>query len=266
MGQLNAAPYAAWIQAGNLPNIVGIPYPLAINPHGGNVGIGTTSPGSNLEVNGAEAGMIVHYSGQSQGGLFALSGQKVALATTSVNDDIIFGYTTLANPDGMTSTMSIDNGTGDVIITGKFNSNGIAETSDKRFKKDIHGLTGALENLVKLNGVSYNWKVEEFPERNFADRTEIGVIAQELEKVYPELVSTDKNGYKSVQYSHLVPVLIEAIKEQQTTIGSLSNSVLDLTSSLETTTLLLNEMKADLSGLKSDMSAVQMLTEVSKSK
>ena len=87
-----------------------------------------------------------------------------------------------------------------------------------------------------------------------------------MEKVYPELVSTDKNGYKSVQYSHLVPVLIEAIKEQQTTIGSLSNSVLDLTSSLETTTLLLNEMKADLSGLKSDMSAVQMLTEVSKSK
>jgi hypothetical protein len=162
--------------------------------------------------------------------------------------------------------MSIDNGTGDVTITGKFNSNGIAETSDKRFKKDIQGLTGALENLEKLNGVSYNWKVEEFPERNFSDRTEIGVIAQELEKVYPELVSTDSKGYKSVQYSHLVPVLIEAIKEQQTTIGSLSNSVLDLTSSLDSTTLLLNEMKADLSGLKSDMNAVQMLTEVSKSK
>jgi hypothetical protein len=201
---------------------------LAIT-NSGNVGMGTNTPETNLEVRGTEAGMIVHNVGQSRGGLFALSGQKVALATTSASDDIIFGYTTLANPDGMTSTMSIDNGTGDVTITGKFNSNGIAETSDKRFKKDIQGLTGALENLEKLNGVSYNWKVEEFPERNFSDRTEIGVIAQELEKVYPELVSTDKNGYKSVQYSHLVPVLIEAIKDQQKSITGLESNLAELT-------------------------------------
>ena len=160
-----------------------------------------------------------------------MHGQKVAMATTSSDDDIVFGYTTLANPDGMTSTMSIDNGTGDVTITGKFNSNGISETSDKRFKKNIHPLSGALSNLVKLNGVSYDWKVDEFPSRKFSDVTEIGLIAQELEKVYPEeLVSTDKDGYKSVQYSHAVPVLIEAIKEQQSIIESQSNQLNELTS------------------------------------
>jgi hypothetical protein len=52
-------------------------------------------------------------------------------------------------------------------------------------------------------------------------KKEIGLIAQDLEQVYPELVSTDQDGYKSVQYSHLVPVLIEAIKEQQKQIEGL---------------------------------------------
>jgi hypothetical protein len=116
---------------------------------------------------------------------------------------------------------------GDATITGKFNSNGIQESSDIRFKKNITPLSNALENILKLEGVSYNWKQEEFPDRNFGTQTEIGVIAQEIEKVYPELVATDKEGYKSVQYSHLVPVLIEAIKEQQALIESLQKGMKD---------------------------------------
>ncbi len=122
---------------------------------------------------------------------------------------------------------------GDATISGKFNSNGIQESSDIRFKKNIAPLEDALTNLLKVEGVSYNWKQDEFPERNFGYETEIGVIAQELEKIYPELVSTDSDGYKSVQYSHLVPVLIEAIKEQQLHISSLNNDVAEITASLE---------------------------------
>ncbi len=114
---------------------------------------------------------------------------------------------------------------GDATISGKFNSNGIQESSDVRFKKNITPLSDALSNVMKLEGVSYNWKQGEFPERNFGDQTEIGVIAQEIEKIYPELVNTDKDGYKSVQYSHIVPVLIEAIKEQQQLISQLETTV-----------------------------------------
>jgi hypothetical protein len=110
---------------------------------------------------------------------------------------------------------------GDAAISGKFNSNGIQESSDRRFKKNIIKLGNSLEKVMLLEAVSYNWRVEEFPEKRFGDKKEIGLIAQDLEQVYPELVSTDQDGYKSVQYSHLVPVLIEAIKEQQKQIEGL---------------------------------------------
>ena len=89
----------------------------------------------------------------------------------------------------------------------------ISACSDFRFKKQIMPLENSLEKILKLNGVSYYWKGDEFPERNFSDEKQIGLIAQEIEKVYPELVFTDKDGYKSVDYSRLTPILIEAIKE-----------------------------------------------------
>jgi hypothetical protein len=86
--------------------------------------------------------------------------------------------------------------------------------------------------VLQVDGVSYNWRKDEFPERTFGDRTEIGFIAQELEKVFPELVSTNAEGFKSVQYSHMVPVLLEAIKEQQTMIEALQRNVNGLSSSV----------------------------------
>jgi hypothetical protein len=121
---------------------------------------------------------------------------------------------------------------GDVTISGKFNSQGIEELSDVRYKKNIEKLNGALENVLKIQGVTYNWRQDEFPERSFGSQTEIGFIAQELEKIYPELVNTNIEGYKSVQYSHMVPVLLEAIKEQQSQISLLQNNIDQLYSEL----------------------------------
>jgi hypothetical protein len=82
-----------------------------------------------------------------------------------------------------------------------------------RYKKDIVPLSNALINVTKLKGVNYYWKAAEFPEKQFSEKQQIGFIAQELEKIYPEMVITDKDGYKSVDYSRLTPVLVEAIKE-----------------------------------------------------
>ncbi|MEO6315732.1 MAG: tail fiber domain-containing protein, partial [Chitinophagaceae bacterium] len=94
-------------------------------------------------------------------------------------------------------------------------STSISACSDIRYKKNIAPITHALGNIMLLQGVSYNWKTAEFPDNYFTDKNQLGVIAQELEKVYPELVETDAKGYKTVDYSKMAPVLIEAIKEQQ---------------------------------------------------
>jgi hypothetical protein len=87
------------------------------------------------------------------------------------------------------------------------NGNGLAIEwkiiSDERFKEDIKPLKNSLDNVLKLNGVNYNWKIDEFPNKNFNNNTQLGFIAQELEKVIPELVSTDSEGYKSISYNSI---------------------------------------------------------------
>lgn len=100
--------------------------------------------------------------------------------------------------------------------------------SDKRFKKNIKTIEKPLDKLMNIKGVTFNWKVDEFPDRNFTNNNQIGVIAQDVEKVLPELVLTDDKGYKMVQYDKLNAVLIEAIKEQQEQIKNLTNLVLSL--------------------------------------
>jgi len=93
--------------------------------------------------------------------------------------------------------------------------------SDRRYKKDIQPLDNALEKILQLDGVSFDWRQEEFPKMNFSKGREIGFIAQDLKMVIPEIVNLDKGGYHSVEYANLVPVLVEAVK---TLSGKLSLS------------------------------------------
>ncbi|WP_413943279.1 tail fiber domain-containing protein [Bdellovibrio sp. HCB-162] len=86
-------------------------------------------------------------------------------------------------------------------------------TSDRRYKKNIEVLPGALAKILQLRGVSFQWRQEDFPSMKFMDGNDIGVIAQEVEAVYPEAVTTGTNGYKTVGYSKLVAPLIESTKE-----------------------------------------------------
>jgi len=103
-----------------------------------------------------------------------------------------------------------------------------------RLKKDVQQLDGALDKVLKLRGVSFYWKSKEDMAAakgkdvnnfsyGFGSEKQIGVIAQEIEQVLPELVVTDNEGFKSVKYENLTPVLIEAIKEQQSLINSLQS-------------------------------------------
>ncbi len=72
-------------------------------------------------------------------------------------------------------------------------------------------LTHALDAILQLQGKTYHWKED----TAFTNKQDIGLVAQEVEKVFPELVAEDEQGYKGIAYSKLTAVLIEAIKEQQ---------------------------------------------------
>ena len=86
--------------------------------------------------------------------------------------------------------------------------------SDQRYKQSVQPLAQSLNKLVQLRGVSYEWKRSEFPQMNFAEGRYNGLLAQEVEKVFPEMVKQDSEGMYSVSYLSLIPVLVEAIKEQ----------------------------------------------------
>lgn len=86
---------------------------------------------------------------------------------------------------------------------------GCTSSSDERLKENIQPLQNSLEKILALEGVSYVYKDKE----KFGDKNHVGVIAQKVEKIYPEVVVTDpKTGFKSVAYDHLVAPIIEAIK------------------------------------------------------
>lgn len=102
------------------------------------------------------------------------------------------------------------------------------QTSDRRYKKQIEPISDALAIVEALRGVTFTWRQDEFPEMNFKPGRQIGFIGQEVEKVLPEVVSVDKQGVRSVAYGSVVPVLVEAIKQQQRMIEELRAEVLML--------------------------------------
>ncbi len=85
--------------------------------------------------------------------------------------------------------------------------------SDVRFKENINPLSDVMKGINSLNTYTYNYKTENFPENNFSEREQIGVMAQEVESVFPQAVVEDEKGMKHVNYTMLTPVLLGAVKE-----------------------------------------------------
>ncbi|MCM2351458.1 MAG: tail fiber domain-containing protein, partial [Bacteriovoracaceae bacterium] len=84
----------------------------------------------------------------------------------------------------------------------------LTQSSDVRLKRNISSIPYALDAVTKLEGVSYYWK-----DTNKDQSKQIGLIAQEVEKVFPELVKTNAQGFKSVAYQNLVAPIINALGE-----------------------------------------------------
>ncbi len=121
---------------------------------------------------------------------------------------------------------------GNTTLNGNLQVNGdlaysgsLSNSSDKRLKKDITELSNVLQTLLKLEGYKYRYNGIKATDTL---STHIGVIAQELQQVYPELVKTGDDGYLSVNYMEMIPLLLEGIKElsmENTTLKTQNESL-----------------------------------------
>ncbi|WP_417592849.1 tail fiber domain-containing protein [Owenweeksia hongkongensis] len=213
---------------------------------GGNVGVNTTTPSFRLEVIGTIGASVLPVDNSAEkfvvwddatnqfkyrSSSSVVSNFNLSCATTnfvpklnasgdltcsSIQDDGstvgINGISNFYNLDPLALYVN-----GSVHIVGS-----TYNTSDFRYKKDVRTIgESSLDLIASLRGVKYSYRTEEFPNHNFTKGETYGVIAQEIEEVMPELVITDDNGYKAVNYQGIIPVLIEAIKEQQAEIEDL---------------------------------------------
>lgn len=173
----------------------------------GNVGIGDNSPSGNLVINDNDSDPIIQLQATGQDiGFVQVSGNNLRLGTNSSNSA---GNVVIRVNGGDRFTVFPN---GNATLTGT-----LTQSSDARLKKDIHKINAALGKVMLLNGYQYYWK----DGLNRGSGLQIGLLAQNVEAVFPELVSTDQQGLKSVAYQNLVPVLTEAIKEQQAIINDL---------------------------------------------
>ena len=108
-----------------------------------------------------------------------------------------------------------------LMVSGSIKASGtVVQGSDSRLKEDIYPIDNALSRIENIDGVYFTYKD--------SGEKSIGVIAQDIQNILPEVVSEDNNGYLGVNYSGIVPVLIEAVREQNSIIKDLEDRISDL--------------------------------------
>lgn len=183
----------------------------------GNVGIGTTSPNSRLDVrataNSTFPITIQNAAGTNLGGLYTGSAGDGALVLRDQAGNSDLSLTADGSSYFMGGNVGIGTTTPDERLvvyngstTGKYTTGGWTHSSDIRLKHDIAPLENSLDKILKLQGVEYKFNSDPKQE------TQVGFIAQQVEPIFPEVVQTDKNGFKSMIYSNLVAPLVEAVK------------------------------------------------------
>lgn len=165
-----------------------------------------------------------------------------------VGTDYLFAVGNGADDGNRSNAMAVLNN-GHVQIPGDLTVGGtFSNPSDIRWKKNIAQITDPLSKVDRLSGVSFSWNREDFPQKSFSDERQIGLIAQDVETVLPELVHTDHDGYKSVEYAKLSAVLVEAVKE----LNARNQALEDQAHALKAQNQALEERLAKLEALAAD--------------
>ena|GEM_PF-1987315 len=193
-----------------------------------NVFIGRQA-GRGSNVNGSNNVFIGNRAGYSEAGSNKLYIEGGGAQYTQ-NNSLIYGE---FDNDILRFNADVGIGTGTpaerLHVIGNILATGTITPSDRRFKKDIQQVDSALEQLLKIRGTTYDYKDNELIGTDYVNKHQYGVIAQEVEEVFPNLVEEydfDGDGskdYKAVNYTGLTPVMIEAIrdlsKESETTLS-----------------------------------------------
>ena len=193
----------------------------------GNVGIGTSAPLSGLHVDTPESGGgstavgVIASGGYSGNPSIELRGSGKTPYIDFVETYGVDFTTRLISSGGTLNVLGLTSPSILLNVQGGLQCIGNVNTSDQRLKEAIRPLSGALAGVLALRGVRYQWNAQGQQRGGTAHAEQVGVLAQEVEKVYPELVTTGADGYKAVNYAQLTPVLIEAMKEQQQQIETL---------------------------------------------
>ena len=186
------------------------------------VGIGTTNPTSKLHVvgDGKFSGVVTATSFIGDGSLLTNlpSGGSSGGGTSSQWTTGATGITTTSNVGikSTTPTSALDV-TGDVKISGIITATDFNSSSDINLKTNIQTIENPISKLFEINGVTFNWIENE--------KASVGVIAQDVEKALPQLVS-DMGSHKVVNYNGLIGLLVECIKHQQRQIDELKEHMI----------------------------------------
>lgn len=187
----------------------------------GNMGIGTVSPAKPLSFPASLGEKILLYPGAVGEVGIGVYGNELRIHADNANAKVSFG--TQNNAGVFTeNALAQRNGVYAFSVLGSLWVNGTTYASDERFKKNITPISSPLQKLLQINGVEYEMKPSEFTKYHFTPGRQIGLLAQNVEKIIPEAVS-EMDGYKGVDYAKLVPLLIEAVRELKAEIEELKN-------------------------------------------
>lgn len=206
----------------------------------GKIGFGTTSPTYDVEITNGTDGSNTHVGikgsnpnasllelNNSLGHTYTLASWGPASGNNmpdnfSIHDNTAGGHRFVIRGANGFVGIGFDTPTQKLHVNGNILASGsITEFSDRRFKTNMVDLQGALASVLKLRGVEFDWRRDEFPEHGFSDARQIGFIAQEVKEVVPEIVVEGSDGYLSVDYAKLTPLLVEAIRTQEEELAEL---------------------------------------------